>query len=549
MVQGEFDFSARVGSVSSPPVSSPPARTETTTQKPLPDIFTVTQLTRLIKLTLSQHLPDKILVSGEISNYKHHDSGHVYLTLKDEDSQIPAVMWKSAADRLKFTPADGLAVVATGRVDVFPPQGKYQFYIDKLEPAGVGVLELAFRQLAEKLRREGLFDPVHKKPIPAYPATVAIVTSATGAAIQDIEKTLSRRFRSVRKLLFPVSVQGETAAAEIAEAIRLINRHRERLGGVDVMIVARGGGSIEDLWAFNEEIVARAVYASKIPVISGVGHETDTTIIDLVADRRAATPTAAAELAVGVQDEILHHVLQSQQRLNMILNRRRTDAGKALLNLSSRGLLARPLDAVRFRGQTIDELWASLSGSISEIRRDKQRMLENRSAVLRRIEPHYILSRARTRLIRQQHLMQSTLGDFYRNLGHQIKTCAVKMEAHNPKRYVLRQRVQVNQAAERIERGCRLQNKNRREWIKNISARLAGVDPRSILRRGYSITRLKKANRIITDDKSLKAGDVILTELADKRFIESEIIDQEDTKEGNHGSRKREKKDIRGSAR
>ncbi|MCP4711482.1 MAG: exodeoxyribonuclease VII large subunit [Planctomycetes bacterium] len=535
MAQGEFEFSDSTKKAPAKPVTPPPVKPKVAAKKPVPDIFTVTQLTRLIKLTLSQNLPGKILLSGEISNFKRHSSGHVYLTLKDEDSQITSVMWKSAAGKLKFAPYDGLAVVATGRVDVYQPQGKYQFYIDKLEPAGVGALELAYRQLAEKLRGEGLFDQAHKKPIPAYPATVAIVTSATGAAIQDMVKTLSRRFRSVRKLLFPVSVQGEAAAGEIAEAITLINRHQKQLGGIDVMIVGRGGGSIEDLWPFNEEIVARAVYASEIPVISGVGHETDTTIIDLVADRRAVTPTAAAELAVGVQDKIMSDVLQIQQRLNLALNRLYADAGKALSNLGTRGLFARPLDAVQFRGQTVDELSATLSSGMSEILRDNQRVLENRGTVLRRIEPHYVLSQARTRLIQQQHLMQNSTVQYHQQLEHQIKTCLVKIDAHKPQQEMTRQRVLLNQTAERIGRGYRIQNKNRRERIKNISARLAGVDPRSILKRGYSITRLKISNNIVADDKSLKAGDIILTELADKRFIESEIIEQEDTKEGNNG--------------
>ena len=532
MAQGEFEFSDSAKPAPATPVTPPPAKSKVAAKKPVPDIFSVTQLTRLIKLTLSQNLPGKILLSGEISNYKHHSSGHLYLTLKDDAAQITAVMWKAAAGKLKFAPSDGQAVVATGRIDVYQPQGKYQFYIDKLEPAGVGALELAFRQLAEKLRGEGLFDEDHKKPIPAYPETIAIVTSATGAAIEDIEKTLNRRFRSVRKLLFPVAVQGETAAEEIAEAITLIDRFQKKLGGIDVMIVARGGGSIEDLWAFNEEIVARAVWASEIPIISGIGHETDTTIIDLVADCRAATPTAAAELAVGVQDENLQNVLQIQQRLKLALNRFQNNADKTLQSLSSRGLFARPLDAVRYRGQTIDEFYASLSGSISEIMLDNQRGLENQSAVLRRIEPHYVLSQGRTRLIQQQHNIQSSIGEYYRNLGHQIKTCSVKIDAHNPQKEMARQRMVLIQTAERIGRGCRLQNKNRRERVKNISARLAGVDPCSILKRGYSITRLKKSRNIVTVDRTIKAGDVILTELAGKKFIESEIISQDNKKDG-----------------
>ena len=208
MSQGEFSFTDSYRSSVSRKRKAAPSRTaaKATESKKIPAVYSVTQLTRLVKLTLNEHLPGKITVTGEISNFKRHSSGHLYLTLKDENAQIPAVMWRTNAERLKFKPADGLAVVATGRIDVYEPQGKYQFYIDKLEPAGIGALELAFRQLAEKLRKEGLFDETHKKPTPAFPETIAIVTSASGAAIEDITKTLNRRFPIVRKLLYPVAV-------------------------------------------------------------------------------------------------------------------------------------------------------------------------------------------------------------------------------------------------------------------------------------------------------------------------------------------------------
>jgi len=246
--------------------------------------MTVTQLNALVKRVLGNGLPATIHLTGQISNYSRPGSGHLYFTLKDENSEVRAVMWKTAATTVKFKIEDGMEVVATGGVDVYEPRGQYQFYVRKLEPKGVGNLELAFRQLYDRLSREGLFDNDRKKTIPKYPRRIGIVTSPTGAAIHDILQTLRRRFPCIEVMLYPVRVQGEGAANEIAAAIRKLNEQATALGGIDVMIVGRGGGSLEDLWAFNEEVVARAIFDSSIPVISGVGHEVDVTIADLVAD-------------------------------------------------------------------------------------------------------------------------------------------------------------------------------------------------------------------------------------------------------------------------
>ncbi len=262
--------------------------------------ISVSQLTAMVKRAIEETLPSTLHVVGEISNFKRHSSGHLYLTLKDRASELSCVMWRSAAAKLPFGPEDGLEVIATGRVEVFERSGRYQLYIRKLEPRGVGALELAFRQLRERLSDAGLFAEKHKRPIPRYPRRIAIVTSPTGAAIADMLRTIKRRYPCVHILVHPVRVQGPGAAQEIAAAIRRVNACAERLGGIDSMIVGRGGGSLEDLWPFNEETVARAIHASRIPIISGVGHEVDVTIADLVADVRAATPTAAAELAAPV---------------------------------------------------------------------------------------------------------------------------------------------------------------------------------------------------------------------------------------------------------
>ena len=276
-------------------------------------IFSVKEITRYIRMKLeSDGLLADVWLRGEISNFTHHTSGHMYFTLKDEASRIKCVMFAAHNRRLPFTPRDGTKVIARGSVTVYERDGNYQFYVTQMQPDGIGSLYLAFEQLKRKLEAEGLFDPARKRPLPRFPRTIGVVTSPTGAAIRDILTTLGRRYPQAKVALVPVLVQGEGAAPSIVRAIELLNR----LGEADVMIVGRGGGSIEELWAFNEEIVARAIAASRIPVISAVGHETDFTIADFVADLRAPTPTAAAELAVP-------HVLELKETLEHLKRRMR----------------------------------------------------------------------------------------------------------------------------------------------------------------------------------------------------------------------------------
>lgn len=259
-------------------------------------VLSVSQLNRYVKSIIEQDRNlQTVFVQGEISNFtNHYKTGHFYMTIKDEFSSVKAVMFKTANTRLKFMPENSMSVIIRGRVSVFERDGQYQLYIDDMQPDGTGALSLAFEQLKAKLAKEGLFDSERKKPIPAYPMRVGVVTSPTGAAIRDIINVISRRFPLAELILCPVAVQGEYAASQIKAAIELFNVEK----AADVLIVGRGGGSVEELWSFNEEIVARAVAASKIPIISAVGHETDFTICDFAADLRAPTPSAAAELAV-----------------------------------------------------------------------------------------------------------------------------------------------------------------------------------------------------------------------------------------------------------
>lgn len=314
---------------------------------------TVSQLNHYVRRVIDHngYLKD-ICIKGEISNCKRHPSGHIYLTLKDEGSVLRAVMFRASATGLRFEPEDGMKVTARGRISVYEPGGVYQLYIESLEPDGEGALYAAFEKLKKKLEEEGLFDSGFKKPLPAFPETVCVVTASSGAAIRDILNVLNRRYPLARVRVCPVAVQGDGAAREIAEALSFINEHQ--LG--DVIITGRGGGSIEDLWAFNEEIVARAIFASNIPVISAVGHETDFTIADFVADLRAPTPSAAAELAVPSALELSARLTAQKNELIAEIRHSLLSRQKALDYLKNNPALRGMPDMIAEKRITVDNL-------------------------------------------------------------------------------------------------------------------------------------------------------------------------------------------------
>jgi exodeoxyribonuclease VII large subunit len=315
--------------------------------------ISVAQLNRYVATLLERDGNlNPVLVRGEISGFKSYASGHLYFTLKDDEAAVSCVMFKGYAGRLQFRPADGLKVIVTAKASIYDRDGRFQLYVQSMSADGVGDLYLAFEQLKSKLETEGLFDPEHKKQLPLLPRLIGVVTSPSGAVIRDILQVLTRRFPNFRLQLIPVAVQGEGAAAAIAAAIDRFNE----LGQADVLIVGRGGGSLEDLWAFNEEIVARAVYRSKIPVISAVGHETDFTICDFVADVRASTPSVAAELAVPVKSEQENLILQAQIRLRQALSRRLERQRLRLDHLLVNRILRRPLEITDRRRLDVDRL-------------------------------------------------------------------------------------------------------------------------------------------------------------------------------------------------
>jgi exodeoxyribonuclease VII large subunit len=375
---------------SAPPVPAEPAPPP----EPVIPTVSVSEFTRRVKQAVEEAVP-LAWVEGEISNFKPAPSGHVYFSLKDSGAVVSAVMWRSAASRLKFAPREGMAVMALGRASVYEPRGQFQLYVERLEPVGVGALELAFRQLCEKLRAEGLFDPARKRHPPLLPRRVALVTSPTGAAVRDMLRVFERRCPVVHVLIYPVKVQGEGAAAEIVAALDRINAQADRLGGLDAIIVGRGGGSVEDLWAFNEEAVARAIHRSAVPVVSAVGHEVDVTVADLVADLRAATPTAAVEMITPSLADLLARLDECRSRLAAALSGRAAAARRALEALARRRVFALPAAGLGLerRRQSLDELSDALDSAAEtavSARRDRLAALAGR---LEALSPLRVLSR------------------------------------------------------------------------------------------------------------------------------------------------------------
>ncbi len=426
-------------------------------------IYSVSELSLELKGLLEQKFPD-VWVAGEVSNFRPAASGHLYFTLKDASAQLRAVCFRNQARYLKFKPQDGISVIARGHLSVYEARGEYQLYVDFLEPAGLGALQLAFEQLKSKLAAEGLFDAARKKPLPILPRAIGIVTSPSGAAIRDILRVLRRRFRNMNVLLYPVKVQGEGAAAEIAEGIEYFDRHR----AVDVMIVGRGGGSLEDLWAFNEETVARAIAASEIPVISAVGHETDFTIADFVADLRAPTPSAAAEIVVHRKQDLVTDLRDRARRMTQIIRLQLSEARGRFTELRMHRVFQMLATRLVERAQRVDDCAVDLQRLIRE------KLTASRQACLA----------ASAGVVRY---------DFRRLLG--LK------------------RAQLDERAVRIETHFREYLVERRNRLTQVEALLRERSPLTILDRGYSITR-DAAGHIVRDAEQVAIGDDVSIRLA-----------------------------------
>jgi exodeoxyribonuclease VII large subunit len=426
-------------------------------------VWAVRDLITAVRTTLEREYTD-VWVEGEISNYRPAESGHLYFTLKDGDSQLRGVMFKSSARLLRFRPENGLQVIARGRVTVYEARGELQLLADYLEPKGAGALQVAFEQLKAKLQAEGLFEAGRKRPIPALPRRIGVVTSPRGAAIQDILNILRRRHESVNILIFPAQVQGEAAPAEVSAGIEYFSRAKN----VDVIIVARGGGSVEDLAAFNDERLARTIAASKLPVISAVGHETDFTIADFVADLRAPTPSAAAELVIQSKRHLEESVATLHRRLEHAARYRLLLARQGLTELAQHGAMARMQELIARRQQRVDELVFRLS--------------ESQRASLQRFRSRLDVAAARVRHFDLRRQLASLRRDLAARIG-QMGAAAQK--------HLLRYRIRLEQT----------------------SARLEELSPVKILDRGYALV-FDAAGNLVKDASQVKPGEDIRARLA-----------------------------------
>lgn len=426
-------------------------------------IWTIRELIASVRTQLEREFTDA-WVEGEISNFRAHPSGHLYFTLKDEAAQIRVVMFRSSARLLRFKPADGMQVIARGRVTVYEDRGELQISAEYLEPKGAGALQLAFQQLKAKLEAEGLFEASRKKPIPALPSRIGIVTSPKAAALRDILNILRRRHQSANVLIFPAQVQGEAAPSEVSAGIRWFNKAHN----VEVIIVARGGGSIEDLAAFNHEALARTVAGSKIPVISAVGHETDFTIIDFVADLRAPTPSAAAELVIRSRQEIEEQSETLRQRLGRAMRYRLLMARQLLTELSQHGAFARMTDLLGRRQQRVDDLVFRLEKGERRIIEQQRRRWELAASVVR----HYDVQR---RLAAMRQLLESR----HAALGAAFRTVLLQ----------------------------------RRSRFERLAGSLEALSPLAILERGYALV-FDPSGKLVKDSSAVKAGDEVKARLA-----------------------------------
>jgi exodeoxyribonuclease VII large subunit len=430
-------------------------------------VWTVSELTARVRDLLAKSFAD-ITVEGEISNCREAQSGHLYFTLKDERAQVRCVAFKQQLRTIKFRPEDGIKVTVRGSISVYEQRGEYQIYVESMEPVGRGALQLAFEQLKKRLQAEGLFDAARKKPLPLLPSRIGVITSPAGAAVRDIVRILTRRFHNVHLTIFPVRVQGGGAAEEIVRGLNYFNQKKL----VDVLIVARGGGSMEDLWSFNEEIVARAIAASEIPVISGVGHETDFTIADFVADVRASTPSAAAELVVQTRREFDKHIADLRESLSGLMRYRVLELSRRVHELSARRGFRRPLDLLRQQRQRADEMTSRLALGL----RARLRQSRTRYTAL--------------------HLRIATF-DF------RVKISAFRLRLEN----------RGAELGVRIERLLR----TKRESVERFILQLDERSPLKVLERGYAIAT-DAAGHILKSAEGLNVGEAVTVQLRHGRF-------------------------------
>ena len=435
-------------------------------------VYTVSDLTARIRDLLARNFTD-VSVQGEISNCRPATSGHIYFTLKDERAQVRCVFFKQQQRGMKFRPEDGLKVTVRGSVSVYEARGEYQIYVESVEALGRGALQVAFEQLKKKLDAEGLFDPARKKALPLLPSRIGLITSPAGAAVRDVVRILKRRFPNVHLSLFPVHVQGEGAAEEIVQALAHFNRKRS----ADVILMVRGGGSIEDLWAFNEEKVARAIASSVIPVISGVGHETDFTIADFVADVRASTPSAAAELVVQTRREFDKHVADLRESLESLVRFRLLELSRRVHELAGRRGFRRPLDLLRQRRQRADELTSRLALGLRARLELSRKRLTAAHLRIARFDFRAKVAALRLRLEKQSHDLGARAERLLRLKRERWQGLTLQVQERSPLKV--------------LERGYAIATDMAGVALRDVNQVLVGDEVRIQLHRGRLTTEVK----------------------------------------------------------
>jgi exodeoxyribonuclease VII large subunit len=450
-------------------------------------VLSIKELTKYIKMKLEgDALLQDVWVRGEISNFTHHSSGHMYFTLKDEGSRIKSIMFASQNQRLPFIPKEGTMVIARGNISIYDRDGLYQFYVTHMQPDGIGSLFLAFNQLKKKLELEGLFATGHKKLIPQFPQAIGVITSPTGAAVRDIIITLQRRYPAATVIVHPVLVQGAQAASAIAKAITTMNE----LAEVDLLIVGRGGGSLEELWPFNEEIVARSIFASKLPIISAVGHETDFTIADFAADLRAATPTAAAELAVPHHLELRQQIHNHMQRLIHSMQGQLQRRRQALVRLTRSPFLVQP-----------------------------RRQL---------LQPMERLDRLKEKLL---FILRAKVQKSAEHAGKLEKILA----AHNPALQIRSARTRLDRAGSLLVHTIQSIHKEEKHRLNSQIRQLDALSPLKVMQRGYSLVYNEKEKILIKSISQIQPGDLLKIRMTDGG-IDCQVWSMEGKEDGNETS-------------
>lgn len=460
-------------------------------------ILSVSELTANIKSTLEPAFRS-ISVKGEISNFKAQSSGHLYFSLKDNQAQISAALFRGNASKLTRTPKNGDQVVAKGEISVYPPRGGYQIIIREVEFLGIGELLIQFQQLKEKLAKRGWFDPTYKKKLPSLPKRIGVITSPTGAVIKDILHVLTRRFSGCQVILSPVKVQGEGAAQEIAQSIFEMNR----FDLVDVLIVGRGGGSIEDLWAFNEEIVAQAIFSSRIPIISAVGHETDTTIADWVADLRAPTPSAAAEIAIAEKAHLLQNLEKIKDSTKISLYKLISQYRDKLTSLKIHPLLAQPQSILTFPYQRLDDIKQDLDMRTSSQLAQRQERLTSMKRALQIASPLERLANMRSRLETNKERLLDAIRSILavKNLAFSEKALATHLASSLTNDLSIK-----------------------RDRLDRLQKALTSVHPKNLLQKGYAMLFSEKRDSIILSSKELQSNQKFIAVLEDGEILSSAL--------------------------